>query len=63
MDIPWKEHGILLAGFEINKQFPLECGVRCQNQADLSAFDLAQPWRSLHACRAVRPMHFDFRTK
>ena len=29
MDIPCKELDILLAGFEINKQFPLECGLRC----------------------------------
>ena len=58
MGIPFREHAYCLQ--DLRSTNSVLWNVDAFTQVDLSAFDLAQPWRSLHACRAalVKPMHF-----
>jgi hypothetical protein len=58
MDIPRTEHAYCLQVLRTTNSILWNVDLDASTQVDLSAFDLAQPWRSLHACRAVRLMHF-----
>jgi len=49
MDSPCENHAYCLQVLRSTNSFRWNVDSDASTQADLSAFDLAQPWRSLHA--------------